>query len=348
MATTSNTSKQETVYLERWKDVPGYPQFQASTLGVLRNKRSGNILRGSLHPSNYIYVTMKGSKVMHKIIASTWIPNDDPKNKTIVEHINKDTTDNRVINLRWTTRKESRKNQIKTGYKSGFKRKVQKICMKTNNVLETFGSANEAGRSLGVGNGHITQACQGKRKSAYKFKWAYVSDRDCPDEQWKPIPQHPGIQFSTYGRARNEKGIINDYFDLPRVKVYPNIKINGIRYQRHVLLGELFIGKSSKDHVYNHKDGNYWNCHIDNLEACTKSENSIHAHENGLVSTTRRVEVTCLTTGNKRKFRSMIHASQDGFGMSANWLCDRVNRGGKKLSTLVYKTHEIVIFDKNV
>ncbi len=268
------------------------------------------------------------------------------ENKDTVDHINNDRTDNRAINLRWATRKEQRKNQSKDGHNGAFKRRVQKICLKTDEVLEVFASSTEAGRSLGKRNAHITQVCQNKRKSAYGFKWAYVPDRECPGEVWKTIPQHPGVEFSTYGRSRDESGVINDYFHLPRTKPYPNIKIDKKKYQRHVLLGDMFIGKPSKEHVYNHKDGNYWNCHIDNLGACTKSENSIHAHASGLVSTTRRVEVTHLVTGKKRTFRSMIHASKEGFGMSANWLCDRVNRN-KKITKLVYNDHEIEVFDNN-
>lgn len=334
----------ETFSLERWKEVPGFPNYEASNHGRLRNKKTGKQLEGTIHPSGYIQVTLNGNKSikMHRLIALTWIPNDDPVKKTTVDHINRMKNDNRAINLRWASHKQQNKNRTKYGRAPAFKRPVQQICPETNKVLRIFESATEAGRHMGnKPNVAITLACQKKRKTAYGFEWAYVHDRECPNEQWKPIPQHPTYQFSTYGRLKNKRGVINDYVKCSRVRTYPIITIQGKSYQRHILLGDLFIGKPSNEHVYNHKDGNKWNCHIDNLEACTRSENIIHAHENGLVSSTNCVEVTCMKTGNKRKFRSMRHASVDGFNKCHSWMYKQTKR--KKQSTFEYQGHVIKV-----
>lgn len=335
----------ETFFMERWKEVPGFPNYEASTHGRLRNKKTGKKLEGTINPSGYIRVSLpkKSKKSMHRLIAVTWIPNDDPSNKTTVDHINRIKTDNRAINLRWASQKQQ--NQNKTIGRISFKRPVQQICPQSNKVLRVFESAADAGRHMGnKTRTPITLACQKKAKTAYGFKWAYIPDRDCPNERWKPIPQHPTYQFSTYGRLKNKRGVINDYVNCSRTTVYPIIGIQQKRYYRHILLGDLFIGKPSEEHVYNHKDGNKWNCHIDNLEACTRSENIIHAHENGLVSSTNFVEVVCMKTGNKRKFRSMRHASVDGFNKYHNWMCHQVKR--KKRSTFEYQGHIIKVIRK--
>ena len=47
----------------------------------------------------------------HRIIAEQWLENDDPQNKTDVDHINKDRTDNHLSNLRWVTKSDNCRNK---------------------------------------------------------------------------------------------------------------------------------------------------------------------------------------------------------------------------------------------
>jgi len=81
-------------------------------------------------------------RLLHRLVAQAFIPNDDPENKTQVDHINGNRVDFRVDNLRWVTPIENAKGCL--GYrKEGHADKVYERISKqswfngggTNNIL---------------------------------------------------------------------------------------------------------------------------------------------------------------------------------------------------------------------
>lgn len=115
--------------MEIWKDVEEYEGlYQVSNMGrvksckrvIMRNNGkpqtiNEKYLKPSYDKCGYMVVNLwKNNKFkqkkLHQIIAQAFIPN--PENKPYIDHINCNTSDNRLENLRWVTHKENMNNPL--------------------------------------------------------------------------------------------------------------------------------------------------------------------------------------------------------------------------------------------
>ena len=79
---------------------------------TIRKKSNHRVLKESLS-NGYVQVALNGKPYRkHRLIALQFLPNDDPINKDIIDHINRDKTDYHLHNLRWCSTAENQNNRI--------------------------------------------------------------------------------------------------------------------------------------------------------------------------------------------------------------------------------------------
>lgn len=106
---------------EIWKHIDFFEgEFYVSNLGRVMNRKTGNILKGDISGSGYQRVQLyyKGNTkkfLRHRLVALYFIYNDDPINKTIVNHIDGNKHNNHYTNLEWVTPSENTLHALRLG-----------------------------------------------------------------------------------------------------------------------------------------------------------------------------------------------------------------------------------------
>ena len=79
---------------------------------TIRRKDNHHVIKERYDKDGYITLCLNQNNCRkHRIIAIQFIQNDDPNNKTQIDHIDGDVTNNHIENLRWCSASENCKNK---------------------------------------------------------------------------------------------------------------------------------------------------------------------------------------------------------------------------------------------
>ena len=175
---------------EEWRDVAGYEgRYQVSSMGRVKSlerkvpKRNGErtVKERFLKPSDdgrgYLRVDLyAGGKrkrfKVHRLVCQAF--HDNPDNKSDVNHINENKTDNRACNLEWCTCKQNINHGTHNERMAKTKSKPVGQYTRDGELVKIWPSVSEAERQAGFNHGYICQSANGKYKQAYGFIWKYI------------------------------------------------------------------------------------------------------------------------------------------------------------------------------
>lgn len=304
--------------------ITGFPNYSITRSGMIRNKKTNKIIKGTKGRDNYISVKLVNqlgnckSFKLHRLVAITFLLN--PENKPTVDHIDRDRLNNNVTNLRWATSAEQNQNKKHAvNQRETLGRSVNRIDVKTNLIIQTYNSLQEANEWLIQNNitdnkkalCRISTVCNGNgKKTVYGFIWRFTDTIPIDNEIWIDLPTEfggVGYKISSLGRLKGKTGRINSGWDNSG---YTHVNIGKKSYQLHRLVASAFkptIDIEKKE--VNHKNGNKKNNTVDNLEWITHKENVQHAFDIGLAPTKPVIQYT-LSGKKVRKYNSIAEAER--------------------------------------
>lgn len=314
--------------MENWQTISGFPNYDVSSLGNIRNNKTNKFMKVYVK-SGYYHVSLlnesnKKTLKVHRLIALAFIENTE--NKPEVNHKDKNKLNNQLSNLEWMTRKENNIHRCQ-GIKitCNKNKKIFRIDKDTNEILEKYNSIELAGtwvfqngytKTIHNGRNSIGNCINGLSQLAYKYKWKYEENNDLENEIWKQVvlenidTKDKQYFVSNLGRFKNSFGTIMDNYKV-NDNGYIRVYIFNKTYAIHRLVALTFIENPENKEQVNHIDGNKLNNAVSNLEWNTCSENNLHKFQIGLGNNfTRKITQYDLQMNKLKDFSSIVEASK--------------------------------------
>jgi hypothetical protein len=140
---------------ENWRDIPGFPDYQASDLGRIRSHKYGvwKVLRLTPHSKNgYLVVSPRVAgqyvvRSVHRLIARAFLGDAEGRD---VNHINGNKHDNSLQNLEYLSRGDNHRHAFRTGLREPVGRKLTDD--QVGQILELQGTApaSDIARQFGI------------------------------------------------------------------------------------------------------------------------------------------------------------------------------------------------------
>ena len=266
---------------EEWRNFPeidgrSFSKYEVSSLGQIRNKETRYVFSVRPNSDGYIRNTFYDNKgkrkdiYVHNIVAKAFL--GEPKSNNLTpDHINREPTDNRIVNLRWATQKQ----QVANSDRSKCRAIGQPVIQYTMKMKEIkrWSNITTASNDTGIHRSNIGKACKGKLKHTGGFKWSYER-QNLDGEIWKDYEPF-GVQVSNMGRIKPLHCHI-----IYGSKNGPYLVYGKPQKRVHVMVAEAFLPNPENKPEVNHKDKDGTNNKLENLEWVTKSENGVHSHQN--------------------------------------------------------------------
>jgi hypothetical protein len=155
---------------ELWRDIPGFPFYQASDLGRVRSCKQGpwRVLRQTRHPhTGYLVVSLRRdgqyfARSVHRLIAAAFL---GPANGRDVNHTTGNKRDNRLCNLEYLSRGDNHRHAYRTGLRPPVGLKLTPDAVRSIAALKGTATQRDIAGRFGVCRATVGRIHSGKHRT---------------------------------------------------------------------------------------------------------------------------------------------------------------------------------------
>ena len=154
--------------LEVWKPIPGFPDYEASSLGRIRSCKWGywkTIKPGRHRKNGYLIVCLRVAgkyvtRSVHRLIAAAFLGDAEGRD---VNHKNGNKHDNRLTNLEYLSRGDNHRHAYRTGLRSPVGKRLTD--QQVQQIFALKGRATQAliARQFGISRAAVSLIHTGQR-----------------------------------------------------------------------------------------------------------------------------------------------------------------------------------------
>ncbi len=270
---------------KKWKNINGYPDYKISNYGDIFSIRVNKILTPTKNSQNYCKVKLtndnnvRQSFFVHRLVYDAFkkLSNNE---KLVIDHIDRNPSNNYIDNLREVTYSENNKNRT-DNKKDNIK--IQQFTL-NNEFIKEWNSIKEIKKHFNLG--FIQACCNGNRKIAYNYIWKSLNIINDVSE-FKEIVTDDGKKYSNYKincdgeiiniSRNNNKLKPNNVTDYSSVTLYSDDNIRK-KFLIHRLVAITFIPNPNNYDIVHHIDENKLNNNIKNLQWCNHLQNITYSY----------------------------------------------------------------------
>ena len=160
-----------------WKALDTDSEYEVSDTGLI--KKNGMLQKLYVDKDGYLFIPMtidgkRTTRRVHRLVLHAFYPIENEK-ELEVHHIDENVTNNNLNNLMWVTHEQNIRfidsNKLKSDTQF-IARPVAQLKL-DGTLINVYPSVYCAGKETNCNHRHISEVCQGKRKTHGGFKWKY-------------------------------------------------------------------------------------------------------------------------------------------------------------------------------